>query len=152
MAKNDRQLDRMTQIWGKFEGKTDRRLTGKGIDNIPRPDFSDANRRRDIVSYSTEIANRPMPEGVEDPAQAAFRTLKTRLASYDAKGRKRNQAPLDAPAAAKLDQQLFRDLAATEQRIARRDGDYDTWYADQKAKGRGGRKGGIFGKLFGSKK
>jgi len=73
--------DRLKQIWSGFEGVTERHLTGRGVENILRPE------RRD---YSADTSS-AIPEGVDAPAQAAFETLKTRLASQEYKAEKKKR-------------------------------------------------------------
>ena len=142
--------DRLGQIWGKFEGKTSRHLTGKGIDNIPRPELDGEHRRKDIITYAHEVTSRPLPKGVEDPAKVAMAALRGRLTSYDGKTRKRKtkksaEPELTTPDFSIVDEQLFRDLAATEKRITRREGDYKKWLVDQEANGKGRKRRKFFG-------
>ncbi len=120
--------DRLKQIWGGFEGVTERRLTGRGVENIMRPE------RRDYASENT--AN--LPEGVSAPAQAAFDALKTRLASeeYKAAKKKRGRKARDGAAtqdfAAEPDiatapesaRHMLIGLKATEDRVHRAGASY----------------------------
>ena len=116
--------DFLKEIWGRFEDKTTRNLTNTEIDNIPRPDTRLDERHKSMLETAHEAASVPMPEGVEEPAQAAFEALRQRLTSYDNKGRPQKPDGADyTPPVPKTDQ-LMRDLKETEKRTARRDMDY----------------------------
>lgn len=107
--------ERLKQIWGGFEEKTTRNLTGRGIDAIPVPSRAD---------WRAEPA--PLPDGVPDPAAAAFAALKLRLAAQERKAGKsrRGSAPADAPdfamaGEAEAARDLVKGLQATGARLER---------------------------------
>lgn len=124
--------ERLKQIWAGFEGKTERRLTGRGVDNIVVP------HRRDWRAEDAQF----LPEDFEAPAAKAFDALKRRLADVEAgrskrrgKRSKRGAAPTTfeedsadiVPAAL---ESLIRGLKATETRVERRDIDYVSYMSD----------------------
>ena len=67
----------LKQIWSDFEGKTTRRLTGRGVENI-------------VVPHRAELAPTPedlLPEGLASPAETAFEALKARLSDMEKKAK-----------------------------------------------------------------
>lgn len=140
--------DRLKQIWSGFEQTTSRNLTGRGVENIPRPDLEEMERHRTLLESAHRAASVPMPEGVTEPAEAAFQALKAQMTGGDPKGR-RSKARGDTSAASSLDAagedngrpstrlnavgfdqtQLFRDLKETERLTTRATGNYDQWMA-----------------------
>ena len=121
--------DRLKDIWSRFEKVTSRSLTSSDVDNIPRPVVEEMHRRHDLGG-GRSVEKMPMPEGVSAPAEQAFGALRSRLAGFDDKGRPSRRKvdpasdPNDNP-----QERMLRDLASTEQRIARREMDYKSWYA-----------------------
>ncbi len=61
--------DRLKDIWGAFERKTSRRLSGGGVDHIPAP------ARR----HSLEADVQSMPSSFEDPPDAAMAARRAQL-------------------------------------------------------------------------
>ncbi|MFQ5563419.1 MAG: hypothetical protein ACE5FO_07605 [Parvularculaceae bacterium] len=115
--------ERLKQIWAGFEGKTERRLTGRGVDNIAVP------HRRDWRAEDAQF----LPENFEAPAAKAFEALKHRLAETEAAQSKKRRKRADyhvAPEPEATDtgfpalENLIRGLKATESRTERRDIDY----------------------------
>ncbi|MGV6801146.1 MAG: hypothetical protein ACWA5L_04410 [bacterium] len=122
--------DRLKQIWSGFEKTTSRNLTGRGIDNIPRPVVEEMDRHRTLLEDAHHAASVPMPEGVTEPAAAAFSALRSRLSRFDEKGRvEKPRSGQSAQLDVEVEDQLLRDLKATEMLTSRRDGDYDSWFA-----------------------
>lgn len=106
--------DRLKQIWGGFERETTRRLTGRGVENIVVPHAREWRGESD-----------PLPEGIADPASAAFEALKARLAAQS-KGRRGGayeETPGEPPIFSEVDMgsahDLVRGLASTEARTRR---------------------------------
>ena len=142
--------DRLSQIWKGFEQRTSRRLTGSGVDNIPRPQIEEMERHRSLLEDAHRASAVPMPDGVPEPSRAAFDALRERLTGFDAKGRpekRRTPEPDERPSAGQSYSQSFSpatarnsgargsgavlpgerlmaDLKATENLTARRDVDY----------------------------
>lgn len=115
--------DFLKEIWGRFEDKTTRTLTSSNVDNIPRPNIAQMERRHSLLKTAHEAADVPMPEGVTEPAQAAFDALRQRLTSYDDKGRPEPRKNAVPPVVVR-DDQILRDLKETEKRTCRREMDY----------------------------
>jgi hypothetical protein len=131
--------DRLKQIWDRFETKTTRDLTGSGVDNIPRPDTEEMQRHRTFLESAHEAAAVPMPEGVTEPAKAAFDNLRNRLTSFDEKGRpEKTNAQYKVPVSP--DDQLVRDLKETEKLTVRREMDYLSYSIKMKAEAEGRKK------------
>ncbi len=81
--------ERLKEIWSAFAAQTERRLTGKGIDNIIVP------HRADYDALDRQL----LPEGYESPAERAFAALRADLKGKEKKfgGRKkRDSEPLAA--------------------------------------------------------
>lgn len=115
--------DHLKEIWGRFEEQTTRNLTGSGVDNIPRPNIEEMERHRSELKSAHEAASVPMPEGVKEPAQAAFDALRQRLTDFDKKGRpQRREDEFTVPQI--RDDKLSADLKETEKLTARREMDY----------------------------
>lgn len=134
--------DRLQQIWAGFEQVTTRNLTGRGVDNIPRPVVEETERHRSLLEDAHRATSVPMPDGVTEPAEAAFAALQRQMMPLDGKGKAKGrksrakqslgeQPVVPETSVPKLDQdeQLFKDLKTTEMLTTRRDGDYDTWLA-----------------------
>jgi hypothetical protein len=106
-------VERLKQIWGGFAGATERRLTGRGVDNIAVPHREFA---RDEAS---------LPERLPAPATAAFDALKSRLAVAKKSGKNEAPAGIDTEAAFGTDaapaRDLVRGLRSTEARLLRSD-------------------------------
>ncbi len=130
--------DRLQQIWAGFERVTERRLTGRGVDNIMRP-----------AREEFRAAPEALPADVTAPAEAAFTVLRTRLASEERKaakrrkGRRRDEAQTfeaevtdylddrDYASAPKAAQEMIRGLKATEDRTVRRTPSYVAMMSSQ---------------------
>ena len=132
--------DRLQQIWKRFENRTSRHLTGSGVDNIPRPRIEEMERHRSLLESAHQAASVPMPEGVEEPARAAFDALRTRLTTFDQKGRpEQRRSKLAEPDMASMQadvmhsEQLLRDLKVTENLTSRRELDYLSYAAKMEA-------------------
>ena len=124
--------DRLKQIWDRFENKTSRDLTGTGVDNIPRPDIEELHRHQTFLEAAHEGVAVPMPEGVTEPAQAAFDSLRKRLSTFDEKGRpEKRKSGFEMPVA--QDDRLMQDLKATEKLTVRREMDYLSYSVKMKA-------------------
>lgn len=140
--------DRLKQIWGSFEGRTERRLTGRGVENIQLPP------RRDLASEMME----EIPNDVREPAEAAFAALRVRLtdaarAAEKNRGRRGNgtgavtpsqqysasdMAPAFSYGAEDATHDLVRGLKETALRTDRVEADYGRFLAsDAKGKLRG---------------
>lgn len=107
---------RLSQIWSGFERETSRHLTGRGVDNIQTPE-----RRAGRADFA-------VPEGIAEPAAAAFEALKVRLAAASRAGGRRDRESLaqESPEeAAELSagaaRDLVRGLRSTEARTRRSD-------------------------------
>ncbi len=132
--------DHLKEIWSRFEESTSRNLTGSGVDNIPRPVTEEMERHRSLLENAHEAASVPMPEGVTEPAEAAFAALRERLTSFDKKGKVQNrQQDLSVPV---MEQdKLTQDLKTTENLTVRREMDYlNVSHQYQAGKGRDKRK------------
>lgn len=75
--------DRLKEIWTGFSGATERRLTGKGVDNIIVP------HRADYDGADKQF----LPDGFESPAERAFAVLRADLAAKEKKVRRKTKAP-----------------------------------------------------------
>lgn len=124
--------ERLKQIWGGFERVTQRRLTGRGVENIDVPN------RRELAAHDEEF----LPKNFAAPADAAFAALKRRLSAAEQRQWKNEErraraegrsyaappAPLSAEAAEagapESVRDLIRGLKSTEMRTQRRDVDY----------------------------
>jgi hypothetical protein len=109
-------VERLKQIWSGFAGTTERRLTGRGVDNIAVP-----HRVHKGADAAPETA--PIPA----PAATAFEALKARLASSSKKSSSARgeedttpPPPAFAPESAAA-RDLIRGLKSTEARTARTD-------------------------------
>ena len=133
--------DRLKQIWQGFESRTTRKLTGSGVDNIPRPQIEEMERHRSLLETAHKAASVPMPDGLEEPSKAAFDALRSRLTSFDQKGRpeKKQYTPAAEPAVSMTaaetlhTEQLLRDLKVTENLTSRRELDYMGYAAKMQA-------------------
>jgi len=124
--------ERLKQIWSGFEGETERRLTGRGVDSIIVPNRAQLHGEEEAF----------LPRDFVSPASIAFEALKSKLTTKarraDARRKRRGEArglasePPPAPLSsdASVDNvpegaiQLIRGLRATEARIERSDNDY----------------------------
>ncbi|MEO1310329.1 MAG: hypothetical protein AAFV51_05085 [Pseudomonadota bacterium] len=122
--------ERLKAIWGGFEQRTSRELSGRGVDNI----VVEHRRREDAAS--------PAPDAPDlAPAKAAMAELRTRLAAVEAerrasrkKRRREDEAAFADPTDLEdLEAEFSEDdptaalragLAATDQRIRRREASY----------------------------
>ncbi|MEM6414653.1 MAG: hypothetical protein AAF720_08350 [Pseudomonadota bacterium] len=71
--------ERLKQIWRGFERKTERRLTGSGVDDIALPP-------RTVEDGG---ADQFLPNDFTPPSQAAFSALKAEIFAAEGKARKR---------------------------------------------------------------
>ncbi len=125
--------DRLKEIWGRFEKTTRRSLTSTNVDNIPRPVVEEMRRSNELGRPSAEMTA-DMPEDLTPPAKQAFAALRTRLAGFDDKGRPERKKRMPREFVDEADapmEQMMIDLKATEQRVARRELDYKSWYKAQ---------------------
>lgn len=118
--------DRLKQIWSGFSGVTERRLTGKGVDNIIVPHRAD---------YDT-VDRQFLPDDYESPAERAFTALRADLAvkekKFNRKKTKRAASAYPAPHAnaERSDEQKWGQddlnvgLWSTAMRVERSDLDY----------------------------
>lgn len=120
--------DRLKQIWSGFEETTSRKLTGRGVDNIPVPPRAD---------YSPKDAAF-LPENFDAPASAAFSALRENLSKkeklFAGKKKKADAAlpsePEDFVAATAFSaagDDLIRGLRATSMRVERPEIDYSVF-------------------------
>ncbi|MEO1252825.1 MAG: hypothetical protein AAFW81_10825 [Pseudomonadota bacterium] len=70
--------NRLKDIWSGFSQMTERRLTGKGVDNIIVP------HRADYDAVDRQF----LPDGYESPAEKAFAALRADLKAKETKFRK----------------------------------------------------------------
>ncbi len=127
--------DRLKAIWGGFENRTSRELSGRGVDKIIVPRRE--NERRDYAPLA-EDAN--LAEDLA-PAKAAMSELRTRLAASAAERSKSKRMRRSEPAEAAFDAADLQDLeadfgagdptaelraglASTERRVRRRELSY----------------------------
>ncbi len=124
--------EKLKQIWSGFEAKTERRLTGRGVENIAAPSRHQAS---DPLSAQ-------LPADYQAPAEAAFSALRAQLAAAEkgasrSKGR-RPTAGYNGERAArgsKIEQapdgvaEMLYGLAATEKRVERSAIDYRQFLA-----------------------
>lgn len=133
--------DRLKDIWGGFASQTERRLTGKGVDNIVVP------HRADYEGADAQF----LPENFESPAERAFTALRADLAAKEKKaarrkGKKSAAAPDEAPrggshyAPEDIDEKkwgsddLNRGLWSTAMRVERSDLDYGRYLSSDAGK------------------
>lgn len=120
--------DRLKQIWAGFEGQTERRLTGKGVDNIIVPARADYTADMEAI----------LPDGMQSPAERAFAALREDLAAKDRKFSKkadrraqRGPAPMTPaqtpPSAHYMGEDLMRGLRSTAMRVERAELDYGAY-------------------------
>ena len=62
-------VERLKEIWSGFSAQTERKLTGRGVDNIIVP------HRADYDALDRQL----LPEGYESPAERAFAALRADL-------------------------------------------------------------------------
>ncbi len=77
--------DRLKEIWSGFSGATERKLTGKGVDNIPVPHRADEEA----------MDARFLPEGYESPAERAFSALRADLKAKEKKFARKSKKSAD---------------------------------------------------------
>lgn len=112
--------ERLKQIWSGFSGATERKLTGKGVDNI-------------IVPHRTDYAEvdwRFVPEDYETPAERAFDALEHEIKHGRKKsGRRLAQSAPEEPQPmaqrAFNGDELIKGLKATAMRTERSYLDYE---------------------------
>lgn len=120
--------DRLKDIWSGFSQTTERKLTGRGVDNIIVPERADYDA----------VDRQFLPDGFESPAEKAFAALR---ADLDAKGRKANAKKRGAPARAAAGGDPYPDekawgkddlnvgLLSTAMRVERTELDYQRFLA-----------------------
>ena len=128
--------ERLKEIWTGFSAQTERKLTGKGVDNIIVP------HRADYDALDRQF----LPEGYESPAERAFAALR---ADLKAKGKKfgRNKRekisaaaePKRSPGAAPEEKAWGKDdlnvgLLSTAMRIERTEMDYQQFLSSEEGK------------------
>ena len=126
--------DHLAEIWRRFEKTTRRELTSHNIDNIPRPVVEEMRRNQRSGTSVLPTGGEPLPDDMTPPAKQAFAALRSRLVGFDEKGRPSKRKLSPTPEAGLEDDpmaQMVIDLKATEQRVARREMDYRSWYAEQ---------------------
>lgn len=127
--------ERLKQIWAGFSAQTERKLTGKGVDNIIVP------HRADYDALDRQF----LPEDYESPAERAFTALRADLKAKEkkfarAKHKKQaaadaprpNEAPSDEKAWGKDD--LNVGLMSTAMRIERTEIDYGQYLASDEGR------------------
>ncbi|MEM8770029.1 MAG: hypothetical protein AAGD92_00130 [Pseudomonadota bacterium] len=82
--------DRLKDIWSGFSATTDRRLTGKGVENIIVPHRSDYDA----------VDRQFLPENFESPAERAFAALRADLSAKEKKINRKRTKEVSAEAAA----------------------------------------------------
>ncbi len=118
-------VERLKEIWSGFSAQTERKLTGKGVDNIIVPHRADY----DVLDRQF------LPDDYESPAERAFAALRADLKSKEKKfGGKRSKADLSQSRRADdaaLDEKAWgKDdlnvgLLSTAMRVERTDLDYE---------------------------
>lgn len=80
--------ERLKEIWSGFSAQTERKLTGRGVDNIIVP------HRADYDALDRAL----LPEDYESPAERAFTALRADLKTKEKKftGKKRDKAGLSS--------------------------------------------------------
>ncbi len=127
--------ERLKEIWSGFSVQTERRLTGKGVDNIVVP------HRTDYDALDRQF----LPEGYEGPAERAFAALRADLKAKEKKfgGKKRTAKPAPqtgSPGDELLDEKAWgKDdlnvgLLSTAMRVERTDLDYQRFMASDEGK------------------
>jgi len=124
--------DRLKQIWTDFSNRTSVHLTAVDIEGLPRPE-----RRESLDQDMAEFTPKAQSQTKEsDAVQAAFQALHADIVAKGKRSRRRSEpeASFDAdpvPLPDSLDQQLFADLASTDQRVRRGSSDYLSYAADR---------------------
>lgn len=95
--------DRLKQIWGDFEGRTSRRLTGRGIDHIiaPPPPRSESGHQDSRHSGSGNFGSdsaMPAVSGERSPAEQAAAALRARIIDQGHRAGKKGRAGRTASA------------------------------------------------------
>ena len=118
--------ERLKEIWSGFSAQTERRLTGKGVDNIIVPDRADY-----------EAADRQfLPEDYEGPADRAFAALRADMKAKETKFARKKRPAKGAntrPSAPAADEKAWgRDdlnlgLMSTAMRVERTEIDYQRY-------------------------
>lgn len=125
---------RLKEIWSGFEETTSRKLTGGGVDNIHVPHRADFAGREDAPV---------LPEGLDQPTEAAFAVLRDRLQKQEKKfgaRRRRGREFTQDPSASELMQQsmdgeeLIKGLHATTMRTERTSIDYSSFMGTDEGK------------------
>lgn len=82
--------ERLKEIWSGFSAQTERKLTGRGVENIIVP------HRADYDALDREL----LPEDYESPAERAFTALRADLNTKQKKftGKKRDMADFSSKA------------------------------------------------------
>lgn len=127
--------ERLKEIWSGFSSQTERKLTGKGVENIIVP------HRADYGALDRQF----LPENYESPAERAFAALRADLKTKEKKfsGKKRDktalspkphgeETALDEKAWGKDD--LNVGLLSTAMRVERTDLDYERFLASDEGR------------------
>mgnify|MGYP003701014089 CR=1 FL=1 len=127
--------ERLKEIWSGFSAQTERKLTGKGVDNIIVPHRAD----------SDALDRQFLPDGYESPAERAFAALRADLKVKGKKvGRKREKKsaaaePARSPSAAPDEKAWGKDdlnvgLLSTAMRVERTELDYRQFLSSDEGK------------------
>ncbi len=124
--------ERLKEIWSGFASQTERKLTGRGVDNIIVP------HRADYDAIDREL----LPEDYEGPAERAFAALRSDLKKKEKKfGAKRDAQSGARPLADDLAEEkawgkddLNVGLWSTAMRVERTDIDYQRFMASDAGK------------------
>lgn len=126
--------ERLKEIWSGFSAQTERKLTGKGVDNIIVP------HRADYDAIDRQF----LPEGYESPAERAFAALRADIKAKEKKfgGKRKKQAGAEAPRAAQPapdekawgKDDLNVGLLSTAMRVERTELDYQRFLASDEGK------------------
>jgi len=146
--------DRLKAIWSGFEGRTSRRLSGRGVDGLAIPARDAGDRAFGPLGGADAAAT------VEAPARAALAALRLELAAKaEDRARSRKRARSDGDAAPVRDEhdleaaapegdptaELRAGLHATDLRVRRRDLDYAAWNAADARRQLAGKRKKFFG-------
>lgn len=123
--------ERLKEIWSGFASQTERKLTGRGVDNIIVP------HRADYDAIDRQF----LPEGYESPAERAFAALRADLKAKEKKfGAKREAAAASQHASEAPDEKAWgKDdlnvgLWSTAMRVERTDINYQRFMASDEGK------------------
>ena len=124
-------VERLKEIWSGFSAQTERKLTGRGVDNIIVP------HRADYDALDRQL----LPEGYESPAERAFAALRA-----DLKRKEKKFAPKGEATKAKFADEPLQDekawgkddlnvgLWSTAMRVERSEIDYQRFMTSDEGK------------------